>query len=160
MAAALGSDVPFFLDGPLALCTGKGEKIQKIDKIFDFLAILILPSISVSTKKVYENYKHNTVLYEHLKTQISTYIQKNRIDLAAKVCANMLESASFGLNRELADMKEKIENLNIGPCCLSGSGSAFFCILVRGNESRAREYQRMIEEKIGCKSKIVSNNRW
>ena len=34
MAAALGSDVAFFLGGPLAFCTGKGEKIQKIDKKF------------------------------------------------------------------------------------------------------------------------------
>ena len=160
MAAALGSDAAFFLDGPLAFCTGKGEKIQKIDKNFDFLAILILPPVSVSTKSVYENYIHDPALYERLKTQISEHMQKNRIDLAIKVCANMLESACFGLNRELADMKRKIEKLNIGPCCLSGSGSAFFCVLERGNESRARKYQRLIEEKIGCRSKIVSNNRW
>ena len=160
MAAALGSDVAFFLDGPLAFCTGKGEKIQKIDKNFNFLAILVLPSISVSTKKVYENYKHDTALYKRLKIQISEQLQKNRIDLAVKVCANMLESSCFGLNKELAEMKEKIENLNIGSCCLSGSGSAFFCILKRGDESRAREYQRLIEEKIDCRSKIVSNNRW
>lgn len=160
MAAALGSDAAFFLDGPLAFCTGKGEKIQKIDKNFNFVAILALPSISVSTKKVYENYKHDTDLYKRLKIQISEHLQKNRIDLVAKVCANMLQSSCFGLNKELAEMKEKIENLNIGPCCLSGSGSAFFCILERGNESRAREYQRLIEESIGCKTKIVSNNRW
>lgn len=160
MAAALGSDVAFFLNGPLAFCMGKGEKIKKITKIFNFLALLILPSISVSTKKVYENYRHDKILYEHLKMQINEKIQKNRIDLALKVCANMLESACFGLNKELAEIKEKVNNLNIGHCCLSGSGSAFFCVLESGDESIAKEYQGIIEETIGCKCTIVSNNRW
>ena len=160
MAAALGSDVAFFLGGPMAFCTGKGEKIQKIDKKFDFLALLMLPAISVSTKKVYENYRHDNDLYKRLKQQINDHIQKNRIDLAAKLCANMLESSCFGLNKELAEMKVKIEKLNIGPCCLSGSGSAFYCILNGGDESIAIENKHLIEEKIGCNCVIVSNNRW
>ena len=160
MAAGLGSDVAFFLNGPLALCTGKGEKIQKIDKIFDFLALLILPDISVSTKKVYEHYKHDEKLYKDLKNKIIYYIQKNRIDLAAKVCANMLESSCFGLNKELAELKGRIESLNIGLCCLSGSGSALYCIYVRGNISKVEKNQRIIEDNIGCKSLIVSSNRW
>ena len=160
MAAALGSDVAFFLGGPMAFCTGKGEKVQKIDKKFDFLALLMLPAISVSTKKVYENYRHDNDLYKRLKQQINDHIQKNRIDLAAKLCANMLESSCFGLNKELAEMKVKIEKLNIGPCCLSGSGSAFYCILKDGDESIAIENKHLIEEKIGCNCVIVSNNRW
>ncbi len=160
MAANLGSDVAFFLNGPLALCTGKGEKIQKFDKNFNFLALLILPDISVSTKKVYENYRHDSELYKRLKIKINGYLRKNRIDLALKLCANMLESSCFGLNKELAEMKEKVEHLNIGPCRLSGSGSAFFCILESGDESRAIEYQHIIEEKTGCKCIVVSNNRW
>ena len=160
MAAALGSDVPFFLGGPLAFCTGKGEKIKKLDENFNFLALLILPDVSVSTKKVYANYRHNRPLYEKLNTPINGYIQKNRIDLVSKMCANMLEISCFSLYKELAELKAKIESLGIGPLCLSGSGSAMFCIMNSRDEERARENTRKLEQQIGCKSIIVNNNRW
>lgn len=160
MASSLGSDVAFFLDGPLAFCTGKGEKIQKIDKIFNFSVLLFLPGISVSTKMVYENYRHNKALYEELKLKINANIQKNRIDLVTKVCANMLESSCFGLNMKLAELKKEIENLNIGHCCLSGSGSSLFCFYESGNESEVLKYQKIVKEKIGCNCLIASNNRW
>jgi 4-diphosphocytidyl-2-C-methyl-D-erythritol kinase len=81
LAAQLGSDVAFFLDGPLALCTGRGEKIRELDEKFNFLALLILADISISTEKVYANYRHNQALYEKLSTTISGHIGKNRIDL-------------------------------------------------------------------------------
>ncbi len=159
-AAQLGSDVAFFLSGPLAFCTGKGEKIKKLEEIFNFLAFLILPNISVSTKKVYANYEHDKHLYERLSTQINGYIEKNRIDLAVKMCANMLEKSCFGLVKSLAELKAKIELLGIGPCCLSGSGSTVFCLIESGDEEIARQYKYKLEEKIGCKSIIASNNRW
>jgi len=160
LAAKLGSDVAFFLDGPLALCTGKGEKIKKIDEIFNFQALLILPDVSVSTKKVYANYRHNTTLYDKLNTRINSYIIKNRIDLAVKMCANMLQESCFGLEGSLAELKAKIESSGVGPCCLSGSGSSMFCIIESGDEEEAGEYKRKLEKNIGCKSIIVSNNRW
>ena len=160
MAAKLGSDVAFFLDGPLAFCTGKGEKIKKIDEIFNFWALLVLPHISVSTKRVYANYKHDASLYEKLSTRINSYIQKNRIDLVSKMCANMLQTSCFRMHKELAELKTKIEALGLGPVCLSGSGAAIFCIVEGADEKKAVEYQNMLEEKIGCKSVIVSNNRW
>jgi len=160
LAPRLGSDVAFFLGGPLAFCTGKGEKIKKLHKKFNFLALLILPNISVSTQKVYANYKHNQPLYEKLSTQINDYIQKNRIDLVVKMCANMLETSCFSLVEGLAELKAKIESLSIGPCCLSGSGSAIFCIIESGDEEIAGQYKHKLEEKIDCKSIIVTNNRW
>jgi len=160
LAPRLGSDVAFFLGGPLAFCTGKGEKIKKINKKFNFLAILILPDVSVSTKRVYANYKHNQTLYKKLSTQINNYIRKKRIDLVAKMCANMLETSCFSLVEGLAELKAKIESLGIGPFCLSGSGSAMFCVVESGDEEIARQYKHKLEEKIGCKSIIASNNRW
>jgi 4-diphosphocytidyl-2-C-methyl-D-erythritol kinase len=160
LAPRLGSDVAFFLGGPLAFCTGKGEKIKKLDKNFNFLALLILPDVSVSTQKVYANYKHNQPIYEKLSTQINSYIPKKRIDLVVKMCANMLQTSSFGLVEGLAELKAKIESLGIGPCCLSGSGSAIFCIIESGDEEIARQYKRKLEEKVGCRSIIASNNRW
>jgi 4-diphosphocytidyl-2-C-methyl-D-erythritol kinase len=160
MAKELGSDVAFFLDGPLALCTGKGEKIKKIREKFNFLAILILPNVSVSTKRVYENYTHNESFYKQASTTINDFIGKNRIDLVAKQCVNMLEGSCFYVEKTLADLKDKLLSLNIGPCCLSGSGSAFFCILERGNEEKVEGYKQIIEKETGCKGIIVINNSW
>jgi len=159
-AAKLGSDVAFFLDGPLAFCTGKGEKVKKIDEIFNFLALLILPDVSISTQKVYSNYKHNQKLYKELNIRIKNYILKNRIDLAVKMCTNMLAESCFDLEKSLAELKKNIESLGIGPCYLSGSGSAMFCIIESGDEDEAREGMRKLASKIGCKSIIVRNNRW
>jgi 4-diphosphocytidyl-2-C-methyl-D-erythritol kinase len=160
MAATLGSDVAFFLGGPLAFCTGKGEKIKKLDKNFNFLALIILPDVSVSTKRVYANYEHNQPLYEKLSAQINSYFLKKRIDLVVKMCANMLWKSSFSLVEGLAELKAKIESFGIGPCCLSGSGTAMFCIIESGDEEIAGQYKHKLEEKIGCKSIIASSNRW
>ena len=160
LAARLGSDVAFFLDGPLALCTGKGEKIKKLNENFNFLALLILPDVNVSTKEVYANYRHDSELYLKLRTLINSYIQKNRIDLLTKECINMLEESSFRLAENLAELKAEIELLNIGPCCLSGSGSAMFCLVESGDEEKAIEYKSKVEEKVGCTSMIVRNNAW
>lgn len=159
-AAHLGSDVAFFLDGPLAMCKGKGEKIEKIEEKFDFTALLALPNISISTKKVYANYKHNSNLYETLAGRINAYLRENRIDLVARMCANMLEESCFNLGGSLAKLKEKCGSLDIGAFCLSGSGSAMFCIIASGDQNKAGEFKRTFEEKVGCNCIVVTNNRW
>ena len=159
-AAKLGSDVAFFLGGPLAYCTGKGEKVKNLDEIFNFTAILILPDVSISTKKVYANYRHNRNLYKKLNIRIKNHILKNRIDLAVKMCTNMLAESCFDLENNLAELKASIEVLGIGPCCLSGSGSAMFCIIESGDDEEAREGMSELAGKIGCKSILVRNNRW
>jgi 4-diphosphocytidyl-2-C-methyl-D-erythritol kinase len=160
LAAQLGSDVPFFLNGPLAFCAGKGEKVKKLSKKFNFLALLILPDVSVSTQKVYANYKHDAALYQNLSTQIKEYIPKNRIDLVAKMCANMLQTSCFGLVKALAELKARIESLGIGPLCLTGSGSGMFYIIKNRDLKTARAYSYKLNKKLGCKSIIVRNNRW
>ncbi|MDD5326246.1 MAG: 4-(cytidine 5'-diphospho)-2-C-methyl-D-erythritol kinase [Phycisphaerae bacterium] len=160
LAAQLGSDVAFFLDGPLAFCSGKGEKIKKIDENFVFLALMVLPAVNSSTKKVYANYTHNPALYKELNTQINAFLVKNRIDLVLKMCANMLEMSCFSLYEELADLKAKIESLGLRPMCLSGSGSAMFYIIDNGDIEKGRANKSILEKQTGCKSVIISNNEW
>lgn len=160
LAAELGSDVPFFLNGPLALCKGKGEKIQKLTENFDFLALLILSDVTISTQKAYVNYRHDQTLYNKLKYLINNYIEENRIDLVVKMCANMLLPSCFALKKSLAELKAKIESLGIRPLCLSGSGSAMFCVLDINDEKRAWSFQQELSMHTDCKSIIVTNNRW
>jgi len=159
-AAKLGSDVPFFLGGPLAICTGKGEKIEEMEEKLHFVGILVVPDVSVSTQKVYANYKHNRAVYESLAAQINSHIREKRVDLLTKMCANMLEESCFDLVESLARLKKRCESLNVGSFCLSGSGSAMFCVLERGDEGRAGEYKHKLEEEVGCRCIVVTNNRW
>ena len=79
IAAKLGSDVPFFLDGPLAFCTGKGEKIKKIEKVFPFKALLILSDITVATKGVYENVIHASASEEEAEREIKLWFAPDEV---------------------------------------------------------------------------------
>ncbi len=159
IACRLGSDVAFFLGGPLAFCTGRGEKIRKTEKIFSFRAILALPDVNASTKRVYGNYLHNHGLYDELSGKIKGLIEKNRIDLLAAMCANMLGKSCFELYAQLSELKSGLETLGIGTVCLSGSGSAMFC-MVADAALDFRRYQSMLTDSFGCESVVVSNNRW
>jgi 4-diphosphocytidyl-2-C-methyl-D-erythritol kinase len=160
LASLLGSDVAFFLGGPLALCSGRGEKIKKLEQNFGFVALLILPHINVSTEKVYASYTHDEALYGKLKAQMKDLLEKNRIDLVAGMCANMLQTSCFSLYEELAVLKAEAESLGIRPLCLSGSGSAMFHLMDTTEQPKAQDCQRKIEQNLDCKGIIVRNNRW
>jgi 4-diphosphocytidyl-2-C-methyl-D-erythritol kinase len=160
MATKLGSDIPFFLGGPLALCTSRGEKISQISKKFEFLSLLVLPNISTSTKKVYENYSHDQTVFDSLNSKLDGLLAENKVDLITKMCANMLAKSCFALHPDIASLKEKIEQLGIAPLCLSGSGSTLFCIVENRDQQSAQRYQRKIRVAIGCDSIIVHSNSW
>jgi 4-diphosphocytidyl-2-C-methyl-D-erythritol kinase len=158
-AATLGSDVAFFLGGPISFCTGRGEKVQKLPKS-EFRVFLIVPDVSVSTKRVYENYRHNSEEYERFHWEINGYIKKKKIDLVGDLCANMLQESCFELNTKLRELKKGIERTGIGSVCLSGSGSSMYWIINEGNEEKIVTYQDMLARDFGCKSMILNSNSW
>jgi 4-diphosphocytidyl-2-C-methyl-D-erythritol kinase len=160
LASRLGSDIAFFLNGPLAYCTGRGEKISALPGGFDFAAVLILPNVNSSTKEVYAHYSHDAALYRRLSAGIASCLEKNRIDLLAGMCANMLEGSCFRLHEELRDVKEAVQTLGMGPVCLSGSGSAMFCLPANPDLDQLDALRDLIAERTGCKSIVVRNNRW
>ena len=159
LAAKLGSDVAFFLGGPLAMCTGRGEKVQKLPKS-EFRVFLIVPDISVSTKRVYENYRHDKAKYKQFHRATSEYIKKKKIDLVCELCANMLQESCFELNTKLRELKKRIEGTGIRPLCLSGSGSSMYCIINKGDEERTETCQNKLAREFGCKSIILNSNSW
>ena len=54
LASTLGSDVPFFINGGIQLCFGRGEILENLDSNFDYGVILLKnPLVSVSTCLLY-----------------------------------------------------------------------------------------------------------
>jgi 4-diphosphocytidyl-2-C-methyl-D-erythritol kinase len=160
LAGELGSDVAFFLGGPLAMCTGRGEKIQRINADFPFRALLVLPDVNASTKGVYGNYTHDAAVFDDLSRQINDHLCKNRLDLITDMCVNMLECACYRVYEDLGEIKSRILSLGIGPVCLSGSGSTMYILDTGKSEDNFDDCQAMLEERIGCETIIVDSNRW
>jgi len=160
MAARLGSDVAFFLNGPLAYCTGRGEKITELAGNFPFAALLILSDVNSSTKEVYAHYHHDPALYEQLHAQSAAFLNKGRIDSVAQMCANMLQGSCFALYGELRERKEAIEAMKVGPVRLSGSGSTMFLLFECDDTERMEAVRETLTKETGCGSTVVRNNRW
>ena len=53
LAAELGSDVPFFLQGGTALCAGRGDEIYPVDDVARLGVVVIKPSVGVATADAY-----------------------------------------------------------------------------------------------------------
>ena len=159
ICALLGSDINFFLGGPLAYCTGRGEKKHPINEKFDFCAGLIIPNLSVSTKDVYGSYVHNKQEYLVLSEKINPLLRKKSVDSVAKICANMLAESCFGLYPQLERIKQDCQRLCNLKVCLSGSGSAMY-VLVSESLGKFLQMQEYMKKKYNCESRVVYNNRW
>jgi len=121
--------------------------------------LLVIPDVSVSTKRVYENYTHNQTWFDTLSKKINECLAKKGIDSAAEICANMLQTSCFQLHSELGQLKEKIEQLCQRKVCLSGSGSSLF-VLFNECGAKIQTCQRIVEQDLGIRCRIVNNNRW
>ena len=69
IAEQLGSDIPFFLYGPIAFSHGRGEKITPCKVAKSVNLLIVKPPFPVSTAWVYREYK-NRIQAENKKTGI------------------------------------------------------------------------------------------
>ncbi len=72
----------------------------------------------------------------------------------------MLESSCFRLYEKLRDLKEAVQTLGVGPVCLSGSGSAMFCMVDDEDSRRLDALRDTVAGRTDCRCVVVKNNRW
>ena len=134
LAAALGSDVPFFLYDRPALATGRGERVQTLD---NFPALkgqaffLVHPGFGISTPWSYQN------LARFPKDQNGTagraqklvsLLQAGDLKTAAAEIYNSLEAPAFDKFPVLQLYKEFLHENGALVSLMSGSGSTTFAI--------------------------------
>ena len=59
LAARLGSDIPFFIYSPTAICRGRGEIIEPVRLTKNLCGVLVHPGFGVSTPWAYKTYAQN-----------------------------------------------------------------------------------------------------
>ena len=108
LASKLGSDIPFFINGGIQLCFGRGEILEKLDSNFEYGVLLLKnPRISVSTADTYRKYS-NRFCQKYIKS--SEMINQTRNNLRN----DGLERLNF-INRNMTiknDLQSVVEKEN------------------------------------------------
>jgi len=121
LAAALGSDVPFFLGGGAAICRGRGELIEPAPLPVRLNLFLLKPSFGVSTAWAYSRWRD---------TQEIPGANYSPQQFADQVFVNDLERPVFEKFVFLAHMKTwLLAQPQIAVALMAGSGSTMFGIL-------------------------------
>lgn len=130
MAAELGSDVPFFLHGPSAICMGRGEIVQPTATPRPKAALLILPGIAMPTPAVYRKFdelrlgEDSDWATEPAWTKWAIFSAEALLPLLV----NDLEPAAFAIEPTLKTLRADLEQTLHRPVRMSGSGSSLFTL--------------------------------
>jgi 4-diphosphocytidyl-2-C-methyl-D-erythritol kinase len=127
LAAQLGSDVPFFLKGRSAWCTGRGEKMQMREFPSDRWVLLIKPEFGVSTAAAYAAYKALPPDQKRGQTKKTAW----------GLLRNDLEQPVFQKHLLLPEIKSWLEQQPETELALmSGSGSTMFAVVKNEEEGQ------------------------
>lgn len=161
IAAALGSDIPFFLQDKPALGVGRGEKIQSLAH-FPALAgrafLLIHPGFGISTPWAYQNLARFLAALNGQKgraQKLISLLQTADLRTAATGFYNSLEAPAFDKFPILGMYKEFLLAGGAGAALMSGSGSTTFAIAE--NVSAAESLGEKFKGKFGstCWTAVV-----
>ncbi|MFU8893456.1 MAG: 4-(cytidine 5'-diphospho)-2-C-methyl-D-erythritol kinase [Luteolibacter sp.] len=128
VASMLGSDVPFFLDGGPARCSGRGEIVTPApNSIPGSLPVLLLkPHFPVATVDAYRAALDPAVC-------VVPGVRMDRQQIDGLECFNDLERPVFAKHRFLAELKLWLgARPETRASLMSGSGSTVFAILHAG----------------------------
>jgi 4-diphosphocytidyl-2-C-methyl-D-erythritol kinase len=134
MASKLGSDIPFFIAGGIALVTGRGEVVQPLpaNLMTDMSLVIIKPrELNIDTSLAYHRFATGT-RYEakspdHILMALNTIRQKRRLRDDVELDSYLLndfERVLFPEYPMLGQMAKSMKEAGIRRPLLSGSGSA------------------------------------
>ncbi len=139
LAARLGSDVPFFLNGPVAIVRGRGEKIHSIESrgaLGRLWIVLVVPPVEISTREVYARAKPSLTRAIGAGSFWCTLLLEGHVRELGKCLSNDLELPAQAVWGELRTLRHILEDA--GACCvsMSGSGSAMFALTREEGDAR------------------------
>jgi len=160
LAATLGSDVPFFLQGQPALATGRGERIESLAP-FPALAgawlLLIHPGFGVSTAWAYQALgRFPTALNGRpgRARELIALLSAGDLAAAGREFYNSLEAPVLEKYPLLALYQEFLEAQGVAVALMSGSGSTTFALVPA--ETNARKLENQVQSKFGpCWTSVV-----
>jgi 4-diphosphocytidyl-2-C-methyl-D-erythritol kinase len=147
LAASLGSDVPFFLAGGLALCEGRGELVTPLAAHWPASMrwlLLLKPAISISTAAVFRRLPAQDYTDGTHSRAVCLALNANTMPQAPDL-HNALERSVLEHYPEVAHARQDMLQAGASIVRLSGSGPTLFAPF--DELARARRAQQQLHAK-------------
>lgn len=133
LAAALGSDVPFFLhDGPM-LATGRGEVLEPLDYVLPYDLVVVMPPVTVGTPEAYGLVQPDA----RDRPDLATVVSSNDLERWRHELVNDFEVPTLARYSEIRHAKQLLLDAGAGYAALSGSGAAVFGVFEGAEKARS-----------------------
>jgi len=144
LAARLGSDIPFLINGGTAVVSGRGEIISEIEWPFDFTYVIVYPGFGVSTAWAYGNLDLTESDHEEYRAVTDQLIEGgNGIDDFLQALSNDFEPTVYKEYPVLAEIKKRLLEYGADASLLTGSGSSVLGVF--RNELDAHRCEKILK---------------
>jgi 4-diphosphocytidyl-2-C-methyl-D-erythritol kinase len=147
IAAALGSDVPFFLEGGTAVAIGRGTEFYSLPDIAEQPILVVSPGLHVATGPAYAalgrglTFTESSNKINSFQEFVRALGERRRADLASALSGNDFESVVFRQYPKLKTILGKLSKT--GAARMTGSGSSLFGIYE--SEERRESARKVLE---------------
>lgn len=156
----IGADVPYCIMRGTALAEGIGEALSPLPPMVKCPVLIAKPSISVSTKFVYQNLKlDDTTIHPDIGRLIDDIKAKNLHDIAAHM-GNVLETVTIPNYPVIDEIKKHMLSNGAVGAMMSGSGPTVFG-LFDDEDTAKKAYKAMRSSHLARQVYLTSvyNNR-
>lgn len=156
----IGADVPYCIMRGTALAEGIGEALSPLPPMVKCPVLIAKPSISVSTKFVYQNLKlDDTTIHPDIDRLIDDIKAKNLHDIAAHM-GNVLETVTIPNYPVIDEIKKHMLSNGAVGALMSGSGPTVFG-LFDDEDTAKKAYKAMRSSHLARQVYLTSvyNNR-
>jgi len=141
-ALGLGSDVPFFLDGPAAMVGGRGEEVSPVSIGRSYTLLLLNPGVHVSSGWAYSGIREFSGEGPEYAEKFVRALNRGDFETLRAIASNGLEAPVAGKYPEVAELKRKLIERGALFSAMSGSGPTVFGVFQ--DRARAEEVRRSI----------------
>lgn len=137
MAATIGSDVPFCIQGGTMLASGRGEILTSLTDALAGWFVLGISDRPLPTADVYAEWDERSPRAETNPAAMSLALGAGDIEEVASLLHNDLEAPAFRMRPELPAGKEALLEAGAFGALLSGSGPTVFGLCADEEQARA-----------------------
>ena len=141
LAASLGADVPFFLDGGCSLAEGIGQNLTTVKPSAGTPVVLLFPPVMVSTPQAYDAANYGLTRSGRYRDYLQ-FAEGGVLAGALNELTNDLEQAVVSANPEIAEHLSALEQTGPFYFSMTGSGSAVYGLY--GDRNLAEEACRRL----------------